>query len=154
MTTPRRAYIKRNRPAQTGELVGVRLQPEQIARIDAWRAGQPRPMTRPEAMRALIDQSLDGLTRSQSMFDLSEIIFTDRVTASPAPQAAPAAPAGEPANTMEAWPEDLQDSFILAPDPAEISRPREIKPVRKPLPEKQLDLLGPLGPLLPGGKGR
>jgi hypothetical protein len=147
MTPPKRAYTKRNRPAQAGELVGVRLQPAQLARIDAWRMVQAPSMTRPEAMRALIDQALDGLTGSPPMFDLSEIIFTERLTASPAPQTVPA-------DAVEVWPENLQDSFILAADPATISRSHEIKPVRKPLPEKALDSLGPLGPLRPAGRRR
>lgn len=147
MTPTRRAYTKRNRPAQAGELVGVRLQPEQLSRIDAWRAGQAPSVTRPEAMRALIDQALDGLTGSPPMFDLSEIVFTDRLTTVTATETAPLDP-------IEIWPEDLRDSFVVAADPSTISRSHEIRSVRKPLPEKPLDSLGPLGPLRPTGRKR
>ncbi len=44
---------KRKRPLQTGTLVGVRLQPDQLADIDAWIATRAHPMTRPEAIRQL-----------------------------------------------------------------------------------------------------
>ncbi|WP_045010691.1 hypothetical protein [Bradyrhizobium sp. LTSP849] len=48
----------RKRSAVTGTLVGVRLQAEQIARLDAWIAKQEVPITRPEAIRSMVDAAL------------------------------------------------------------------------------------------------
>ena len=48
----------RKRSAKTGTLVGVRLQSEQIKAIDAWAAKQAPPVTRPEAIRGMIDAML------------------------------------------------------------------------------------------------
>jgi hypothetical protein len=51
---------KRRGPAPTGKgtLVGVRLQPERLVAVDAWIAKQAAPMTRPEAIRAMLDAVL------------------------------------------------------------------------------------------------
>jgi hypothetical protein len=51
---------KRRGPAPTGigTLVGVRLQPDRLAALDAWIATQGTPMTRPEAIRAMFDAVL------------------------------------------------------------------------------------------------
>jgi len=46
------------RPVQSGQLVGARLQPEQIALLDAWREQQPDRPSRPEAMRRLMMKGL------------------------------------------------------------------------------------------------
>lgn len=154
MAPGKRSYIKTNRPAQAGELVGVRLQPEQLARIDAWRAVQPAPMTRPEAMRALMDLALSAPASAASLLELSDLIFVDGLNRPAAPETlsddldAPLPPPEEP------WPEDLRDSFIMAVEPEAISRLHEIVPLPKPLPERPLDRLGPLGPLGPSGRGR
>ncbi len=48
----------RKRSAETGKLVGVRLQSEQMKAIDAWAAKQVPPVTRPEAIRGMIDAML------------------------------------------------------------------------------------------------
>jgi hypothetical protein len=48
----------RKRSAVTGTLVGVRLQAGQIKAIDAWAAKQDPPVTRPEAIRGMIDAML------------------------------------------------------------------------------------------------
>ena len=48
----------RKRSAKTGTLVGVRLQSEQIEAIDLWAAKQIPPVTRPEAIRGMIDEML------------------------------------------------------------------------------------------------
>ena len=48
----------RKRSAVTGQLVGVRLQVEQIKAIDAWAAKQVPPVTRPEAIRGMIELGL------------------------------------------------------------------------------------------------
>jgi hypothetical protein len=53
-----RAYTKKNRPAQTGVMVGVRMQPDQLAALDTWRAGQPGNMSRPKAILALLAKAL------------------------------------------------------------------------------------------------
>lgn len=50
----------KKRPAQTGTLIGVRLQPLALARLDAWIAQQDDAPTRPEAVRRLIDKALPG----------------------------------------------------------------------------------------------
>ena len=44
----------RGRPATgLGVLVGVRCQPDFLARIDSWRGSQPVPPTRPQAIMQL-----------------------------------------------------------------------------------------------------
>lgn len=48
----------RKRSAVTGTLVGVRLQADQIKAIDAWAAKQVPPVTRPEAIRRMIETVL------------------------------------------------------------------------------------------------
>jgi len=39
-------------------MVGVRLQPDQLAALDAWIAQQPRPLTRPQAIRLMVQAAL------------------------------------------------------------------------------------------------
>ena len=51
------------RSAKTGTLVGVRLQSEQIEAIDLWAAKQSPPVTRPEAIRRMIDAMLRILAK-------------------------------------------------------------------------------------------
>lgn len=48
---------KRRGPIPTGKgtLIGVRLQPDDLASLDEWIARQPEPMTRPEALRSMLD---------------------------------------------------------------------------------------------------
>ena len=53
----------RKRSAKTGTLVGVRLQSEQIEAIDVWAAKQIPPVTRPEAIRGMIDAMLHILAK-------------------------------------------------------------------------------------------
>jgi hypothetical protein len=53
----------RKRSAVTGTLVGVRLQAGQIKAIDAWAAKQNPPVTRPEAIRGMIDAMLHILSK-------------------------------------------------------------------------------------------
>jgi len=57
-TTPRW-----KRSATTGTLVGVRLQSDQLKAIDAWAAKQEPPVTRPEAIRGMIDAMLHILAK-------------------------------------------------------------------------------------------
>ncbi len=38
-------------------MVGVRLQPDQLAKLDAWRAAHGNP-TRPEAVRMILGEKL------------------------------------------------------------------------------------------------
>lgn len=54
-----RVYTKSKRADAPGTMVGVRLQPDQLAALDRWieRQEEPRP-SRPEAIRQLIDQGL------------------------------------------------------------------------------------------------
>ena len=42
----------------TGQLIGVRLQPDQLAALDAWIEDQPEKPTRPEAVRAILRERL------------------------------------------------------------------------------------------------
>jgi hypothetical protein len=53
----------RKRSAVTGTLIGVRLQAGQIKAIDAWAAKQTPPVTRPEAIRGMIDAMLHILSK-------------------------------------------------------------------------------------------
>ena len=48
----------RKRSAVAGTLVGVRLQADQIKAIDAWASKQSPPVTRPEAIRGIIELGL------------------------------------------------------------------------------------------------
>ncbi|MEH2562091.1 hypothetical protein V1289_001718 [Bradyrhizobium sp. AZCC 2289] len=50
----------RKRSAKTGTLVGVRLQSEQIKAVDAWAARQKPPVTRPEAIRGILELGLNA----------------------------------------------------------------------------------------------
>lgn len=149
MTSPKRIYTRTSRPAQAGELVGVRLQPELLARIDAWRATQSSVPTRPQAMRLLMDMGLAARDAGPSPRDLSDLIFIDgldRATPPKDPVEALDLPMPPP---EEPWPEDLRDRFILAADLPPISRQHEIGATPKTLPDRPLDRLGPLGPLGP-----
>jgi hypothetical protein len=45
-------------PTGKGEPVQVRLQPEQMAKLDAWIAHHDGALTRPEGIRRLLEQAL------------------------------------------------------------------------------------------------
>jgi hypothetical protein len=49
---------RNKRPKQTGLLVGTRLQPELLSRLDDWRRDQPDLPTRPEAIRRIIEEAV------------------------------------------------------------------------------------------------
>jgi hypothetical protein len=51
---------KRRGPKPTGKGVniGVRMQPDQLAALDAFIAKQPKPVSRPEAIRAFVAAGL------------------------------------------------------------------------------------------------
>jgi hypothetical protein len=55
----------RGRPVTTGKgtLIGVRLQPAHLAALDAWIAKQDPPVTRPEAIRAMMETILHILSK-------------------------------------------------------------------------------------------
>jgi hypothetical protein len=54
----------RGRPATgQGTLVGVRLQPAHLEALDAWIATQNPPVTRPEAIRAMMETILHILSK-------------------------------------------------------------------------------------------
>lgn len=57
-TTPRW-----KRSAVKGTLIGVRLQPSHLKAIDAWIAKQSMPVTRPEAIRGMIETVLHILSK-------------------------------------------------------------------------------------------
>jgi hypothetical protein len=48
----------RKRAAVTGELVGVRVQPDMAKQLDDWRRGQDDLPGRPEAIRRLVELGL------------------------------------------------------------------------------------------------
>jgi hypothetical protein len=56
---------KRRGPAPTGKgtLIGVRLQPSQLAALDGWIAKQEKRYTRPEAIRAMMETILHILSK-------------------------------------------------------------------------------------------
>jgi len=58
---------KRRGPPATGKgkLVGVRLQPSHLKALDAWIAAQTTPMTRPEAIRAMMETILHILSKDR-----------------------------------------------------------------------------------------
>jgi len=45
---------KRKRPSQTGELVGVRLQPDDLELLDLWIKANAPEIGRPEAVRRIL----------------------------------------------------------------------------------------------------
>ena len=51
------------RSAAAGTLVGVRLQADQLKAIDAWATKQEPAVTRPEAIRGMIDAMLQILAK-------------------------------------------------------------------------------------------
>ena len=54
----------RGRPATgRGTLIGVRLQPDQLAALDAWIDQQSVSLTRPEAIRAMMETILHILSK-------------------------------------------------------------------------------------------
>jgi hypothetical protein len=50
----------KKRPPVTGELVGVRIQPDMATMLDDWRRQQDDLPGRPEAIRRLIELALKG----------------------------------------------------------------------------------------------
>ncbi|GAM02984.1 hypothetical protein SP5_110_00120 [Sphingomonas parapaucimobilis NBRC 15100] len=58
MTSATGDTTKKKRPDQPGTPVMVRLQPAQLAALDAWRARQDPEPSRPEAIRALLAERL------------------------------------------------------------------------------------------------
>src|SRR4051812_10466913 len=56
---------KRGRPATgTNPSIGVRLSPNTLENLDAWRAKQPGVPGRPEAIRRLIEAGLNAAAKS------------------------------------------------------------------------------------------
>jgi len=52
-------------PTGIGTPVQVRLQPSQLTALDAWIAKQDRPLTRPEAIRAMMETILHILSKDR-----------------------------------------------------------------------------------------
>jgi hypothetical protein len=52
-------------PTGKGTPIQVRLQPAQLAAMDAWIAKQDRPLTRPEAIRAMMETILHILSKDR-----------------------------------------------------------------------------------------
>lgn len=56
---------RKPRPKQTGTLIGVRVQPEQLRPLDAWIDAQPEPKpSRPDAIRHALADWLAGQTHT------------------------------------------------------------------------------------------
>jgi hypothetical protein len=53
-----RDNTKGKRPEQTGQLIGVRLQPVDLNALDRWISEQPEELTRPEAIRRILRANL------------------------------------------------------------------------------------------------
>jgi hypothetical protein len=51
---------KRGRPVVNSTPITLRLVPDQLAKLDAWIAAQPDPVSRPEAVRIMIAIVLDA----------------------------------------------------------------------------------------------
>jgi hypothetical protein len=47
-------------PTGKGQLIGVRIQPDQMKTLDAWISDQDDRPSRPEAIRRLVEQALKG----------------------------------------------------------------------------------------------
>lgn len=62
MSNASRVNVKtpKKRPPVTGDLVGVRIQPEMAKALDDWRRKQDDLPGRPEAIRRLVEQALKG----------------------------------------------------------------------------------------------
>jgi hypothetical protein len=45
-------------PTGVGVLIGVRVQPDDLATLDTWRAAEPDAPSRPEAIRRLVNIAL------------------------------------------------------------------------------------------------
>jgi hypothetical protein len=53
------AHKKRGRPATgTNPTIGVRMPPDELARLDAYIADQSEPINRPTAIRSILNQFL------------------------------------------------------------------------------------------------
>jgi hypothetical protein len=61
----------RKRSAETGKLVGVRLQEDQLKAIDKWAAKQDPPVTRPDAIRRLVELGLEGEEKRRYQSELA-----------------------------------------------------------------------------------
>lgn len=51
--------IKSRRPGQSGQFVGVRLQPVDLEALDRWIEAEGTDLSRPEAIRRLMRSALD-----------------------------------------------------------------------------------------------
>jgi hypothetical protein len=61
---PDKAQRRRGPPdTGVGTLIGVRIQPQELELLDRWRAGQADKPGRPEAIRRLVEQSLNSKER-------------------------------------------------------------------------------------------
>ena len=72
---------KRGRPKTTGtgRLVGVRLLPDLLAAVDAFRAAQAGALSRPEAVRLLVRRGLDAPLTPESVPAADEALRPDEL---------------------------------------------------------------------------
>lgn len=59
------------KPTGIGQMIGVRLQPDDLKKLDEWIAANDKSMSRPEAIRRLIDIGVNVVMLPRA--DLSEI---------------------------------------------------------------------------------
>lgn len=76
MSTASRDNTKRKRPTQAGTLVGVRLQPDQLHRLDAWIEEDGGRFSRPEAIRVLLEHAWGRTVLSRGVKMLPERLKT------------------------------------------------------------------------------
>ena len=65
-------------PTGKGQLIGVRLQPVQLIGLDEWIASQRIPMTRPEAIRKLMELGHKNQTMLVTIRNLLEDLINGR----------------------------------------------------------------------------
>ena len=62
--------MSRKRPDQTGTLIGVRLQPDQLQRLDQWIDDDGARFSRPEAIRRLLEHAWGRTVASRGIKQL------------------------------------------------------------------------------------
>ena len=65
-------------PTGKGQLIGVRLQPSQLAVLDEWISSQRIPMTRPEAIRKLMELGHKNKTIMETIRNLVDDLINGR----------------------------------------------------------------------------
>jgi Arc/MetJ-type ribon-helix-helix transcriptional regulator len=64
--------MKSKRPEQTGTLIGVRLQPDQLQRLDDWIESDGGRFSRPEAIRRLLEHAWGRTVASRGIKEMPQ----------------------------------------------------------------------------------